>query len=158
MILISSCLIGEPVRYDGRHQLKENLKALLNQGVAIHACPEILGGLPIPRPPAEIVGGDGHDVLKGHAKVMTKNNEDVTAFYIEGAKRTLSIILKNDIHTVILKANSPSCGSDEIYNGHFDGVKVNGDGVTSALLKQNGIKVYDEHHVPDTLWSDCDMI
>lgn len=158
MILISSCLIGEPVRYDGRHQLKGNLKTLLEKGVAIHACPELLGGLPIPRPPAEIIGGDGFDVLKGHAKVMTQHGEDVTPMYIEGAKRTLALIEKNDIHAVILKANSPSCGSGEIYNGHFDGVKVSGDGVTSALLKQNGIQVYDELNVPHTLWSNCDMI
>lgn len=144
MILISSCLIGEYVRYDGGTQGDNRLISLVKEGKAIHACPELLGGLNVPREPAEIVGGDGFDVLDGHAKVITVSNNDVTKAFVKGAEATLKILLAECIDTVILKANSPSCGNTQIYDGSFSGTKKQGVGVTTALLKRNGIKVMSE--------------
>ncbi|MCU7556236.1 DUF523 domain-containing protein [Macrococcus capreoli] len=144
MILISSCLIGEHVRYDGGTQGKSSLIQLIEEGKAIHACPEVLGGLPIPRDPAEIVDGDGFDVLDGRAKVKTAQGADVTDAFIKGAYRTLNILQDAQIDTVILKANSPSCGNAFIYDGTFSGTKKQGVGVTSALLIRNDIKVLSE--------------
>ncbi|WP_414043803.1 DUF523 domain-containing protein [Macrococcus animalis] len=144
MILISSCLVGENVRYDGGTQGKSPLIQLIKEGNAIHACPELLGGLTVPRAPAEIIGGDGFDVLDGNAKVMTNTGKDVTASFIKGAEQTLKILKEKSIDTVILKANSPSCGNAQIYDGTFSGKKKQGLGVTSALLNRHGIKVMSE--------------
>ncbi|MCE4955913.1 DUF523 domain-containing protein [Macrococcoides caseolyticum] len=144
MILISSCLVGEYVRYDGGTQGKSSLIQLIEEKKAIHACPEVLGGLSTPRDPAEIVGGDGFDVLNGTAKVITNTGNDVTDAFIKGARQTLKILNDHDIKTVILKANSPSCGHREIYDGSFTGTKKQGVGVTTALLQLNGINVMSE--------------
>lgn len=144
MILISSCLIGEYVRYDGGSQGVTRLIELINEGKAIHACPELLGGLNVPREPAEIIGGDGFDVLDGNAKVLTVSDKDVTEAFLKGAEATLKILLAENIDTVILKANSPSCGNKQIYDGTFSGIKKQGAGVTSAFLERNGIKVMSE--------------
>ena len=105
-------------------------------------CPEVLGGLSIPREPAEIVGGVGEDVLDGHAKVITNNGIDVTEQFIKGAFETLKIAQELDATMVILKERSPSCGSSMIYAGEFNGTKKQGTGVTAALLKRNGIKSF----------------
>lgn len=144
MILISSCLAGEHVRYDGGTQGQKSLIQLIEEGHAIHACPELLGGLMVPRAPAEIIGGDGFDVLDGRAQVITNTGKDVTAAFIQGAQATLKILKDNAIDTVILKANSPSCGNVQIYDGTFSGSKKQGLGVTSALLNRHGIKVMSE--------------
>ncbi|WP_414044814.1 DUF523 domain-containing protein [Macrococcus equi] len=144
MILISSCLIGEHVRYDGGTQGQPSLIQLIEEGRAIHACPEVLGGLSTPRDPAEIVGGDGFDVLDGKAKVITISGKDVTEAFIKGAEQTLQILKDNLVDTVILKANSPSCGNTQIYDGSFSGTKKQGLGVTSALLSRHGIQVMSE--------------
>lgn len=144
MILISSCLVGEHVRYDGGTQGQKSLIQLIEEGHAIHACPELLGGLMVPRAPAEIIGGDGFDVLDGRAQVITNTGKDVTAAFIQGAQATLKILKDNAIDTVILKANSPSCGNVQIYDGTFSGSKKQGLGVTSALLNRHGIKVMSE--------------
>lgn len=144
MILISSCLVGEYVRYDGGTQGKSPLIKMIEEGKAIHACPEVLGGLSTPRDPAEIIGGDGFDVLAGRAKVITTHGKEVTDAFIQGAHQTLKILQDHHIDTVILKANSPSCGNAFIYDGTFTGTKKQGVGVTSALLMQRGIKVLSE--------------
>lgn len=144
MILVSSCLAGLEVRYDGKHCLRDIIKRLVDENRTITACPELLGGLPIPRIPAEIIQGDGFDVLDGRAKVVDRLGKDVTDMYIKGAYETLKLVQKMKITTVVLKENSPSCGSSMIYNGEFSGKKVPGNGVTSALLKRNGIKVISD--------------
>ncbi|WP_100403677.1 DUF523 domain-containing protein [Bacillus sp. FJAT-42315] len=144
MILISSCLAGEAVRYDGAHCLHQSLKKLLEEGKAVMACPEVMGGLSIPREPAEIIGGDGGDVLAGQAKVVTKSGKDVTEEFINGAYRMLEKAQQVNATVVVLKENSPSCGSHMIYNGEFAGKKIAGDGVTAALLKQHGFRVVSE--------------
>lgn len=144
MIVISACLVGEKVRYDGNHKLDLFYKNLIDEKKAISICPEILGGLQVPREPAEIIGGDGYDVWNDQAKVMTVTGRDVTIHFKEGAKRALSIIKDLNADTVILKSDSPSCGSTVIYDGTFTGNKKEGVGVTTALFTLNDINVYDE--------------
>jgi len=144
MILVSSCLAGLEVRYNGTHCLNKKIKQLVEEKKAITVCPEILGGLSTPREPAEIIGGSGEDVLNGKAKVVDKWGKDVTEMFIKGAYATLKTAKEVHATLVVLKENSPSCGSTMIYNGEFNGKKINGDGVTAALLKRNGIQVISE--------------
>ena len=105
----------------------------------------------MPRPPAEIRGGDGSDVLNGKAKVYASSGHDITANFIKGAEAVLELARKEHIRAAILKARSPSCGAGKIYNGNFDGTLTSGEGVTSALLKQNGITVYTELDLTEEL-------
>lgn len=144
MILVSSCLAGLEVRYNGTHCLNQKIRQMLEQKKAITVCPELLGGFSTPREPAEIIDGDGADVLDGKAKVIEKSGRDVTDLYIEGAYITLRKAQELQVTAVVLKEYSPSCGSSMIYNGEFKGNKIPGDGVTSALLKRNGINVVSE--------------
>ena len=146
MILVSACLAGFDVKYNGSHNLNEKIKKWFNEKKAIPICPEVLGGLSIPREPAEIVGGEGGDVLDGHAKVITNNGIDVTEQFMKGANETLKIALDLNATMVILKERSPSCGSSMIYSGEFNGNKKKGTGVTAALLKRNGIQVLSEEN------------
>ncbi|WP_088835218.1 DUF523 domain-containing protein [Paenibacillus tyrfis] len=151
MILVSSCLAGLEVRYNGTHCLNEKINKLVEENKAITICPELLGGLSTPREPAEIVGGDGDDVLDGNAKVIEKSGKDVTEFYIKGAYVTLEKAREINATIVVLKENSPSCGSSMIYNGQFVGHKVAGNGVTSALLKRNGLQVISEEQFIESI-------
>ncbi|UFT99404.1 DUF523 domain-containing protein [Radiobacillus kanasensis] len=144
MILVSSCLAGLEVRYNGTHSLDNRISKLVGENKAVTICPELLGGFSTPREPAEIVGGDGEDVLDGKAKVVEKSGNDVTELYIKGAYATLEKAKKINATIVVLKENSPSCGSSMIYNGDFNGKKIVGNGVTSALLKRNGLQVISE--------------
>ena len=147
MILVIACLLGRKCRYDGNNHQDQSLKELL-QGQKIHPiCPELTGGLPIPRPPAEIKGGDGDDVLTGQARVVNRNNEDVTVYFIEGSRKTLQGIDPEQIEMAILKARSPSCGVGEIYSGAFNGQLKAGSGVTAAYFKRKGIAVYTEEEL-----------
>ena len=107
----------------------------------IPVCPEESGGLQTPRPPAEIVGGDGDAVLDGKAKVMTEDGTDVTRAYLKGAHHALQVAQSHGATHVILKARSPSCGCGDIYDGTFTGTLTVGDGVTTALLKRHGITI-----------------
>ena len=97
-------------------------------------------GLPIPRDPAEIVGGDGYDVLAGFAKVVTKNGKEVTREFVRGAEKALELCLEKGITRAVLKSKSPSCGQTHIYDGTFSKVLRKGCGVTAALLTYYGIK------------------
>lgn len=151
MILVSSCLAGLEVRYNGTHCLNKQINRLVAEKKAAMICPELCGGLPIPREPAEILAGNGFDVLDGKAKVLTKSGADVTDFYIKGAYATLEKAKEINASIVILKENSPSCGSSMIYDGEFKGNQVVGDGVTSALLKRNGFRVISEEQLDEEL-------
>ena len=142
--LISACLVGENVRYDGQNCLQQKLRQLVIEQRAVIICPEVSGGLSTPRLAAEIVGGNGEDVLCGKAKVLDSAGNDVSNAFIQGAYEALQLAQKHQITHVILKANSPSCGSKLIYDGSFSGNKIQGNGVTSALLKQHGFKVITE--------------
>ncbi|MEY9977550.1 DUF523 domain-containing protein [Lysinibacillus sp. RC79] len=151
MILISSCLAGLKVRYNGTDSLDERIQQLVLENKAVTVCPEFMGGFSTPREPAEIVGGDGGDVLDGKARVFEKSGRDVTELYIKGAYATLQKALELSATTVILKEYSPSCGSALIYNGDFSGTKLVGVGVTTALLRRNNIAVFSEEDFSDLL-------
>ncbi|WP_079504922.1 DUF523 domain-containing protein [Mesobacillus jeotgali] len=151
MILVSSCLAGLEVRYNATHSLDNQISKLVEQKKAIAVCPELLGGFSTPREPAEIIGGDGEDVLDGNARVIEKSGRDVTDLYLRGAYHTLGKAQEYQAAVVVLKEYSPSCGSSMIYNGEFKGKKILGNGVTAALLKRNGIRVISEEGVSDLL-------
>ncbi|QEK12482.1 DUF523 domain-containing protein [Crassaminicella thermophila] len=146
MILISACLAGVNCRYDGGNNKNKEILKLVKEKKAILVCPEQLGGLPTSRIPCEIVDGNGEDVLMNKAKVMDKNGEDKTLHFIKGAQETLKIAKLYGVETAILKARSPSCGCGIIYDGSFLGNKKEGNGVTAALLKKEGIRVFDEEN------------
>ena len=149
MILVSSCLAGLEVRYNGTHCLNNKIMKLIEEKKAITVCPELLGGFSTPREPAEIIGGNGEDVLDGKAKVIEKSGRDVTELYIKGAYITLKKATDVNATVVVLKEYSPSCGSSMIYNGEFIGEKIAGNGVTAALLKRNGLQVISEKQFSD---------
>jgi uncharacterized protein YbbK (DUF523 family) len=151
MIVVSSCLAGLKVRYNGTHCLNNEISQMIEQKKAVTVCPELLGGFSTPREPAEIIGGDGEDVLDGKAKVREKSGRDVTDLYILGAYITLRKAQEYHATAVILKEFSPSCGSSMIYNGEFQGKKIPGNGVTTALLRRNGIRVVPEEGFSDLL-------
>ncbi|MDR0841523.1 MAG: DUF523 domain-containing protein [Christensenellaceae bacterium] len=143
-IAVSQCLAGEACRYDGGSKPNAAVLELVRQGEAVCICPECLGGLPTPREPSEIIGGEGADVLAGRAKVLNRAGQDVSERFIQGAYAALAICKAQGIGYAILKARSPSCGTGKIYDGSFSGALRGGDGVTAALLKQNGIQVVTE--------------
>ena len=135
MILVSACLLGVNCQYNGESDFtKELLEFLKNKGEFITVCPEVLGGLPIPRDGAEIVGD----------KVKTAKGNDVTKEFLKGAEKVLKFAKENNVDLAILKAKSPSCGVDIIYDGTFSRKLIEGDGITAALLRKNGIKVMTE--------------
>ncbi|ATO19282.1 hypothetical protein BS636_06200 [Acinetobacter sp. LoGeW2-3] len=143
--LISACLLGHKARYDGQDCLLIELLEHLIPDQYVSLCPEVSGGLPIPRPPAEIQSGNGHNVLLQQTHVVDINGTDVSNAFIKGAYAALDLAQRFQATHAILKANSPSCGSDLIYDGSFSGVKIQGQGVTTALLQQYGIIVMTEH-------------
>ena len=144
MIMISACLAGVDCKYNGENNGFKEIVELVKSGKAVLVCPEQLGGLSTPRSPCEIIEGDGKDVLRGKAKVITKEGNDVTENFIKGAEETLKIAKLYGINKAVLKERSPSCGSSIIYDGTFTSQKRKGYGVAVALLKQNGIEVLDE--------------
>jgi len=145
MKLISACLLGIKCPWDGTDKCSdENAIKLLADEVLIPVCPEQLGGLKTPRPPQEIQGGSGEDVLAGRCTVKNINGDDVTQKFIRGAKQTLRIAKLFKVSQFIGKSRSPSCGCGEIYDGSFSKKRADGDGVTAALLKRNGVEVISE--------------
>lgn len=141
---MSACLIGKPCYYDGFSRCNTKVKELLETGRAKALCPEELGGLKTPRPPAEIFGGSGEDVLRGSAYVYTKEGKEVTINYIKGSREFLTIANEYGAKKVILKARSPCCGKGMIYDGTFSNHLRRGNGVTTALLLKHGIEVISD--------------
>ena len=139
-ILISACLVGDNVKYDGHNNYNEKVKLLLEKYELVPFCPEVEGGLSIPRNPSERVKD----------RVKMKDGRDVTHQYQKGAELALNICLYLGIKIAILKENSPSCGSHKIYDGSFSKKLIDGQGVTSELLRKKGIKVISEDEI-DTL-------
>lgn len=144
-ILVSACLIGQKVRYDGAANSNAHpvLLKWLEEDRVVPFCPECAGGLPVPRPPAEIVGGEGRDVVLGVAEVRTRET-DVTDYFLKGAQSALAKCQELGIKVALLKARSPSCGSSQIYDGSFSRTLKEGEGVTTALLRHHGIEVFSE--------------
>lgn len=131
VFLVSACLMGLCTRYDSKIQTDTKCITFLKDSLWIPVCPEQLGGLSTPRPAADIINGDGHDVLAGNTAVCTTEGEDLTAPFVRGAEQVLQIAKAQKIQGACLKARSPSCS-------------VSGTiGVTAALLSKHGIKLYE---------------
>lgn len=146
MLGISACLGGAACRYDGGSNEIAALKNLVEADQAIMICPEVLGGLPTPRSPAEIQGGDGFDVWQGRAKVVDKEGNDLTEAFKQGAIKAFDELKQLQITGLVLKERSPSCGSGLIYDGSFSGTRMTGVGVATAYFIQQGLPVYSEEN------------
>lgn len=148
-ILISACLLGDPVRYDGTDLFIDHplIKKWLDQERLIAVCPEVEGGMSVPRAAAEITNGDGKSVLGGKSRVQDSTGEDVTNAFIKGALKTLKIALDNACVAAILTEHSPSCGSNQVYDGTFTKTKRDGVGVTTSMLEQNHIPVFNQEQL-----------
>lgn len=152
-ILVSACLLGSKVRYDGSDKASDNdtLTELLARGQVIAVCPEVAGGLGVPRLPAEIQHGDGAAVLANRTQVLNSAGEDVTEAFVSGAQQALALAQEHGIKAAILKARSPSCGNEQIYDGTFSKALLAGQGVAAALLEQHGIKVFNETQIDEAV-------
>jgi len=151
-VLVSSCLLGDQVRYDGRGAKIENqiLDRWVSDGRIVPVCPEIRAGLTVPRAPAEIIGVNGFAVLDGFAAVVDASGKDLTQPMLEGANDVLQLARSLGVKVAVFKDGSPSCGRTFIHNGQFRGIKKRGEvGVTSALLQRNGIGVFSEYQLED---------
>lgn len=148
-ILVSACLLGQRVRYDAKivSLASDLLSHWRGEGRLVVICPEVAGGLGVPRPAAELQGGDGHAALDGEARLRTRDGEDVTAAFLRGAEAALELARQHDIRLALLKERSPSCGRGSIYDGAFAGQLTAGDGVTAALLTRHGVEVFGESRV-----------
>ncbi|MEV4760690.1 DUF523 domain-containing protein [Micromonospora sp. NPDC049559] len=142
-VLMSACLAGTRCAYDGNAAKQE--VPLPDAARVRLVCPEVMGGLGTPRDRAEIVGGDGFDVLDGRARVLTYRGEDVTEEYLAGARRVLRIARATGAAGAVLQDYSPSCGCRQVSDGSFRRVRVPGMGVTAALLTRNGYQVVAHH-------------
>ncbi|NHN84035.1 DUF523 domain-containing protein [Acetobacter musti] len=144
-ILISSCLIGQPVRYNGTAKQAHHpvLTRWQNEGRLVPVCPELAAGFSVPRSPSEIADNlSGEEVLNGTARIVTDTGQDVTSLFLSGARIALALAQQHKCRYAILTDNSPSCGSTTIYDGTFSGKTHPGTGATAALLRQNGVEVF----------------
>ncbi|MEI7294527.1 DUF523 domain-containing protein [Paraburkholderia tropica] len=149
-ILVSACLLGRPVRYNGSAKTLAHaaLDAWQREGRVVAICPELSGGFSVPRPAAEIAHSQSGDaVLAGAAHVIDEYGADVSALFIAGAQAALDLAREHDCRFALLIDGSPSCGSRFIYDGTFSGHKFAGEGVTAALLRANGIEVFADWEI-----------
>lgn len=140
-ILISACLVGDNVRYDGKNNKSPLIDKLLERYELVPFCPEVEGGLSIPRDKSERLND----------KVISEKKKDVTKQFAFGAEMAYNICLYLGIKVAILKESSPSCGVHEIYNGYFENRKIKGKGFTTQLLENKGIRVISENEIEDFL-------
>ena len=148
-ILVSACLMGQRVRYDGRDAAVADatFRRWMEQGRLVAICPEMAGGLPAPRPAAEIEGGDAEAVLFGRGLIRTEDGADVTDAFMGGAELALAACRRHDLRMALLKEGSPSCGVHRVGDGRFAGRKVPGQGLTARLLARHGVRVFGEHEI-----------
>jgi uncharacterized protein YbbK (DUF523 family) len=142
VVVVSACLLGVPCNHRGSGRADPAVAALAATARLIPVCPEVAGGLPIPRPAAER-GSDG--------RIRTESGEDVTEFYERGAAHTVELALTTGASRAVLKARSPSCGSVQIYDGSHRGQLVAGEGVTTEALRRAGIDVVSEEELKTEL-------
>ncbi|NMA54948.1 MAG: DUF523 domain-containing protein [Firmicutes bacterium] len=140
-VLVSACLGGKLCRYDGQIISCPRVEKLVRDGKAVPFCPEVAGGLAVPRPPAEIQGGDGKDVLQGRGWVQDIKGRDVTDAYLRGAQAGLALVQRLGIRRAILKEKSPACGVHSIYDGSFKNRLRKGRGVLAAALEAAGVEL-----------------
>jgi uncharacterized protein YbbK (DUF523 family) len=149
MKIVSACLAGIKCRWNGENDVNEKIKEMVEKREAIAFCPEVLGDLAIPRKSCGVYGGLGEDVLNNKATVRTiDDGEDLTEHFLKGANEFLKIAKSKNIKEAVLRTPSPSCGCGKTWqlDDKFVNHVVDGDGVTAALLKKNGIKVYTEEN------------
>lgn len=137
-ILISACLFGENVRYDGKNSVLDDpvLESWREEGRLVVLCPEVAGGLPVPRPPCERDPDSG--------RILSQDGKDFSAAYQKGAEIALELVQKHNIRYALLKERSPSCGVNMIYDGRFSGTKIPGQGLSAQYLNDHGVKTYSE--------------
>ena len=140
-ILVSACLLGTPCKYSGGSNRNSKVIEMIEKAglEAVPVCPEVMGGLPTPRVPAEIRG----------ERVITKDGKDVTEEFLLGAELTLKKAKENGCSIAVLKERSPSCGCGRIYDGSFRGILISGDGITARMLRTAGIRILGEENVTD---------
>jgi uncharacterized protein YbbK (DUF523 family) len=151
-ILVSACLLGDPVRYDcsGAELESRVLRRWASEGRVVAVCPEVAGGLPTPRPPAEISGGGGGSlVLDGSATVIDAAGRDITTSFVRGAEHVLAVAVARRARIAVLKDGSPSCGSAYTYDGSFTGRRVPAPGVTATRLRDAGLRVFSEDQLEE---------
>lgn len=148
-VLVSACLLGEKVRYNGAAATATSpvLAKWLAEQRIVPFCPELAGGLGVPRPPAEIQDGGGRAVLNATARVVTVHGIDVTEQFLQGARLAVDRATTEGVGLAVLKDGSPSCGSGFIYDGSFSGVRIPQQGVTAALFEERGIRVFSEQQL-----------
>jgi len=132
-VLVSACLLGENCKYSGGNNRNEKVLAFLRRHEAVPVCPEVLGGLPTPRTPAEIVDG----------VVTDRDGKNVDREFRRGAALALELARREGVELAILQPRSPSCGARQVYDGSFSGRKVDGQGVFARLLLENGFRVLE---------------
>lgn len=136
-LLVSACLLGENCKYSGGNNGNAQVQALSRYFQLIPVCPECFGGLPIPRDPSEIQNG----------RVVSKTGMDVTDAFTDGAEKTLYIAREENCGLALLKERSPSCGSHFVYDGTFSGTVIPGQGITAALLAEEGLELFSEESI-----------
>ena len=136
-VLISACLLGDNTKYDGKNNYTKEVEKLFPLCDLIIVCPEVFGGIKIPRSPSEIKNG----------KVINKKGMDVTRNFLQGASLVSYIARENNVKYALFKENSPSCGVHNIYDGNFTNKKIPGEGITTQELKKQGIIVFNEKEI-----------
>ncbi|HED6271644.1 DUF523 domain-containing protein [Enterobacter sichuanensis] len=152
-ILVSACLMGFKVRYNGSEKSRMNEQLARwqqEQRLVIH-CPELAAGLPVPRPPAEIMSADGNDVMRGQARIIENTGQDVTEHYQLAAWLALRAAQASGCSAALLTDGSPTCGSQFIYDGSFRGIHKAGRGVAASLLSEHGIAVFSEKQIDELI-------
>ncbi len=140
-ILVSACLLGDNVKYNGKNNYDERVEALKDIYDIVPICPEVFGGLSTPRVPSEIVNGS----------IINKEGKDVTHQFNEGAHKVMNIVNYFHIKKALLMDRSPSCGVNKIYNGKFNGTLIDGMGYTAQLLKEKGVKLYTLDNIDELI-------
>ncbi len=149
-ILVSACLMGHAVRYDGRAKplIHPAIEGWMREGLLVTLCPEMSAGMPVPRPPAEIAdAATGEDVLAGSGRVIELTGGDVTNEFLKAADNAVRLATANGCRYALLIDGSPSCGSGFIYDGSFSGSRRSGNGVTAAALRHAGIEVFSDREI-----------
>ncbi len=145
MYLVSSCLLGVNCRYDGKNNYNDRLFEYFKAAELMPVCPELIGGLSIPRKPCEITEN------QNGFKIYNINGKDMTDRFIRGAYKTLKIAEILNIKNTIFMERSPSCGVHKIYDGNFNNKLISGQGITTRILENNGIKVYSINELKNKL-------
>ncbi len=138
-IMVSACLLGKNCKYNGGNNLSEKVMKFIEGHEVFPVCPEVMGGLPTPRVPSEIVNG----------VVMMADGCNVDKEFREGAQIGLELAKENKVDLVILQSRSPSCGVKQIYDGTFSGKKIEGQGIFAKLLTENGFRIVDVEDLDD---------